>query len=186
MVRKLAHLVVLTAAALVIYSCSGDNHDSSQPGKTQNDATAAVADARQTSANSVPAFEVYDLDGTLRKSSEWIGQQPVVLNFWGTWCPPCRHEIPDLKKLYAEYRGKGVEILGLALDWRDDAASVRKFASENDMQWQMLLVDRNTFADYKGTGVPTTFFLDKDGNVVAQFLGPRSYDQFKEAFEAIL
>jgi thiol-disulfide isomerase/thioredoxin len=186
MVRKLVHLVALLAAALVVYSCSGDNHDSSQADQPKNDAAAAVADAGQANANSVPSFAVYDLKGTLRNSSEWIGKQPVVLNFWGTWCPPCRHEIPALKQLYAEYQGKGVEILGLALDWRDNAESVRKFASENDMQWQMLLADRNTFADYKGTGVPTTFFLDKDGNVVAQFLGPRSYDQFKEAFEAIL
>lgn len=183
MLRKLVHCAALVTAAFLVYSCSGDNRDSSQ--KAGEQPKGAVA-ATSQNAQSVPSFAAIDINGAVRQSSEWIGKQPVVLNFWGTWCPPCRHEIPALKQLYSEYRGKGVEILGLALDWRDSPESVRKFAAENDMQWQMLMADRDMFADYKGTGVPTTFFLDREGNVVAQFLGPRSYEQFKEAFEAIL
>ncbi|MDX9858458.1 MAG: TlpA disulfide reductase family protein [candidate division Zixibacteria bacterium] len=183
MLRKSVHAVALLMAALTVYSCSGDNQNSSQ---AANQSGAVAATAGQSASQSVPAFAAYDLRGTLRQSSEWVGKQPVVLNFWGTWCPPCRHEIPAFKQLYSEYRDKGVEILGLALDWKDNPETVRKFALENDMQWQMLMADRDTFANYKGTGVPTTFFLDKNGNVVAQFLGPRSYEEFKKAFEAIL
>ncbi|MBD3403452.1 redoxin domain-containing protein [candidate division GN15 bacterium] len=186
MLRKFTHLVALLTAAFLIYSCSGSGDDSAQSATTGDASAQQSQSSAETAGPEVPQFAAYDLDGTLRQSSEWIGQQPVVLNFWGTWCPPCRHELPALKRLYSEYRDQGVEILGLALDWKDNAGTVRSFSRENELHWQMLMVDRDTFADYRGTGVPTTFFLDENGRVVEMFIGPRSYEEFKVAFEAII
>ena len=112
-------LAGLTIAASLV-SCGGNADNPGQgdnPGMEKT--TAAVS------------FEAYDLSGTLRRSDEWIGQQPVVVNIWGTWCPPCRREIPDLIKLYDEFGPKGVEIVGLAVE-RGSPDNVGPFARQRD------------------------------------------------------
>ncbi|MFH1687065.1 MAG: TlpA disulfide reductase family protein [bacterium] len=154
--------------------------ESPEPGQTTIKPT-SVQDIKSAKI----VFEAYDIDGTLHKSDEWIGKQPVVINVWGTWCPPCRREIPDLVKVYNEYRYKGIEILGLAV--RDTPEKVRNFIGPNGMEWTMMMADQSTLATMgRISGVPTTIFLNKDGQEVARFVGPRSYEVFKETFESLL
>lgn len=147
---------------------------------------AAVYKAAPKTAPSAPTiqFSAYDIDGKLRQADEWIGKQPVILNFWGTWCPPCRREIPELIKLYAEYKNKGVEIVSIAV--RDTPTKVRKYTQQQGMHWVMLMDNRKISRDFRITGVPTSFFINSKGEVIHKFVGPRSYDVFKQAFEAIL
>lgn len=149
------------------------------------------AAAKQTPANAKAApegknqFQAYDLNGKLVSSDQWIGKRPVVINFWGTWCPPCRREIPDLIKLYAEYSAKGVEIVGLAV--KDEAINVKVFSEQAGMQWVMLMADYDILSQFGVTGgIPTTIFLDKNGNEVSRVIGSQSYEQFKPRFDAIL
>jgi thiol-disulfide isomerase/thioredoxin len=129
-------------------------------------------------------FTADDSNGSSQVSNQWIGKQPVVLNFWGTWCPPCRQEIPDLIKLYDEYHPKGVEMLGLSVG--DSPTEVRNFSSEKGMKWIMLMANDGVKNAYQiGKGVPVTIFLDKDGKEVKRFVGNQSYEDFKPFFEAI-
>ncbi len=129
-------------------------------------------------------FELFDINGKPHRSSEWIGKQPVVLNFWGTWCGPCRREIPDLVRLYREYSPRGVEILGLAV--RDHPDRIASFTQQFGVTWVMLMADNNTIFRYGATrGVPTTIFIDRDGHEVMRFVGARPYDILKTGFEAI-
>ena len=160
------------------------------PSQSTTQSAAQRGDTLKPSALSKPAastiaFEAYDLNGSLRRSSEWIGKQPVAINLWGTWCAPCRREIPDLVKVYNEYHRKGIEIIGIAV--RDTQTKVRTFTQENGMGWVMLMGDANTVATMGHvTGVPTTIFLDKNGVEVARFIGPRPYEEFKRVFDSIL
>lgn len=176
MTQKISALILLSLGAILlsIYGC----------GSEVEPADDAAALALGDSVSSEFLFSAYDIDGTLRSSGDWLGKQPIVLNFWGTWCPPCRKEIPDLVRLYDEFRGKGIEILGLAV--RDNAANVAKFSYENGMNWVMLMGDNAMATRYRLTGVPTTIFVNKQGVEIARFIGPRDYETFKAAFQALL
>ncbi len=130
-------------------------------------------------------FEIFDIKGTLHRSDEWIGKQPVVLNFWGTWCGPCRKEMPDLVRLYDEYSPKGIEMLGMAVN--DHPNRIEKFVSQYGMRWVMLMANRDIAMRYGVTsGIPQTIFLDKDARVVMRFRGSRTYETLKTGFEALL
>ncbi len=135
-------------------------------------------------AASLIQFTATDLTGQARSSVEWMGKQPVVINFWGTWCPPCRKEIPDLVKVYNEFKGRGVQVVSLALN--DTPDQVKDYAQKAQMDWVMLMGDQDIAQTFGGIrGVPTTIFYDRSGKEVGRFVGGRDYETFKKAFEMI-
>ena len=171
-----ASLTVLALISLIIAGCSSSD-SSSKPNNDSNSASIRTIN--------VPHFSAKDIDGEWHHSSEWLGKQPVVINVWGTWCGPCRREIPDLAKLYEEYKPKGVELISLAV--KDTPDRVRQYAEQNNMNWVLLMSEDQILIDYKAyQGVPTTIFIDRDGNEVARFIGMRDYETLKRGFEAIL
>lgn len=158
---------------------SGCSKDSSS--NAQNQSAAATT----ASTVNVPQFSAQDIYGNWHHSSEWFGKQPVVINFWGTWCAPCRREIPDLAELYDEYKSKGVVLISIAV--KDTPSRVKKFAAANNMDWVLLMAQDQILIDYRATtGIPTTVFIDKAGNEVLRFIGMRDYNTLKQGFEAIL
>ncbi|UCD65140.1 MAG: TlpA family protein disulfide reductase [Candidatus Zixiibacteriota bacterium] len=175
---RITATIILFFTMMLLASCGGEN-------KAEQSDPASDANLHQSdSVSSEFIFSAYDIDGSLRSSGEWVGKQPVVINFWGTWCPPCRKEIPDLVRIYNEYQSRGIEILGVAV--RDQAGSVAKFSYENGMNWVMLMGDNSLAMRYGITGVPTTIFVDGGGNEKGRFVGPRDYETFKQAFEMLL
>jgi thiol-disulfide isomerase/thioredoxin len=174
MTRNLVTISLIVLGLLSMSACSKNEGQSGQ--------------AKQLSATEIPAgalFTAADLDGNLHPSSEWLGKQPTVINFWGTWCPPCRREIPDLVKIYDEYRSQGVALVSLAVN--DEPAKVRDYASEHGMNWVQLIAEQQhmtVFGEIRG--VPTTIFFDKNGKEVRRLVGAQSYEDFKEAFQMIL
>ncbi len=171
--NQLLHIVILFSFLLFL-SCSGG--DKSGKADTQQNQTAQAQKA------SVVTFAAADLDGTIHQSSEWIGQKPVVINFWGTWCGPCRNEIPELVRVYNEYQAQGIEIISIAVN--DTPDRVRDYAAQAGMNWVHLMAEKQILIDYKATtGIPTTIFLDKNGKEVHRFIGFQGYDEFKQAFE---
>jgi peroxiredoxin len=136
-------------------------------------ALAAAPLAAQALGDSAPAFTLKSLDGTPVSLSQFKGH-PVVINFWGTWCPPCRDEIP---LLVAAYRARqDSELVILAVNGRDQetsTGSVRKFAAEFQMSFPVLLDEHgNVRKRYKLLGLPTTVFVGADGIVRAVNIGP--------------
>ena len=130
-------------------------------------------------------FVAMGVGGEQHNSADWIGKQAVVLNFWGTWCPPCRKEIPELVRLYDEYHDKGLQMVSLAV--RDTPDRVADFSSNQNMNWLMLMAENNILSEYNVTvGVPTTIFLDKHGKEVTRFVGAQSFETFKRAADAAL
>jgi thiol-disulfide isomerase/thioredoxin len=112
----------------------------------------------------------------------------VILDFWATWCGPCRMEIPSLIKIYDEYRSKGLEILGLSIEIND--AHPRKyfddFISASGINYPVGLVSTETISAYGISPIPTTFFLDKSGRVAFSFIGARPEGEFTAVIEKLL
>ena len=168
-------------------SAQSSDLSSADPAATKsNPSPAASAGGEVVLDPNAVSWTARDIDGVIHESSEWIGKQPVVINFWGTWCPPCRREIPDLVRAYQEFNPRGVEIISFAL--RDSPGEVRDYAAKANMDWVLLMGgDQKMLADYRFSGgVPTTIFLDRTGKEVGRFIGPRNLAVFRQAFEAIL
>ena len=171
---------ILIPAAILFLSCS------SSESKKQSSADTSDNMATEKSAETAgPTFAVEDIDGKKHTYDEFKGKSPVVLNFWGTWCPPCRAELPDLKKIYADYSPKGIEFIGLAV--RDTPGLVRDFAAKNEMAWMMLIANQEALISFNVTlGIPTTIFIDRNGNEQGRLIGLSTYEQFKAQIEKIL
>ncbi len=109
-----------------------------------------------------PDFTLTALDGSQVQLSSFRGKQPVWVNFWATWCPPCRAEMPEMQKLYPQYQARGVEVLGV--DVQEDQAKVQAFVQSNGYGWHFVLdTTGNVSRDYYVSGIPTHVFIGKDG-----------------------
>lgn len=119
----------------------------------------------------LPAFTLTDLDGKAIDQRAWKGKV-VLLNFWATWCGPCRAEIPDLIALQNKYRGQLV-IVGLSVDAGQSAnADVKKFVTEHQMNYPVAIVDERIEKLFGGvSSIPSTFVLDTDGRMVQRHIG---------------
>jgi thiol-disulfide isomerase/thioredoxin len=181
--KKFSLLIVfpLLAAALLV-ACSSDSGDgSSATIETKNDASTSTPSA----ATPYAGLRATDLQGNWHSIDEWVGQKPVVVNIWGTWCPPCRREIPDLVRLYAEY-GDSVEIVSFALERRAGPEQVKAFTDKAGMNWVQLIANEDILRAFRyDGGVPTTIFLTRDGKTVNRHVGARTYDTFKRDFDKI-
>jgi len=99
----------------------------------------------------------------------------VLVNFWATWCGPCRHEMPLLNRLADRYRDKGLVVLGIALD--DDRSIVRAFVRRLDIRFPILHdANQKTARAYKVFAYPTSFLIDRQGIVKAVYLGEQVWD----------
>jgi thiol-disulfide isomerase/thioredoxin len=129
-----------------------------------------------------PDFTLLSLDGQAITLSELRGK-PVLLNFWATWCPPCRAEMPALQKFHEQY-GDQVTLLGI--NWAEDPETVRRFLERYDITYPNVL-DRQgkAFVLYRLTGIPTTFFLDEERIIRGVWLGPLKTDSIAENFAKI-
>ena len=137
---------------------------------------------------SAPGFTLADLNGDPVALSDFAGQ-PIVLDFWATWCPPCVEEVPSFVELYDENRGRGLVVLGVAL--RDKPEDVRAFAQTHGVTYPMLLgEDAVVDSIVEGYGgieyIPTTFFIRRDGTIAQRVEGLHSKEQLKQLVRLIL
>ena len=113
-------------------------------------------------------FELQDLDGNPVRLHSLAGK-PVVLNFWASWCPPCRAEMPDMEALKAML-GDRVQFVGVNVG--ESAKEVRHFALENGLSWMFLTDSDGRVSDlYRVRSIPTSLFIDASGRIVARVVG---------------
>jgi peroxiredoxin len=131
-----------------------------------------------------PDFELDLLDGgTLALSS--LQGQAVVLNFWASWCDPCREEAPALQRAYEEWQDEGVVVLGL--DFNDFTGDARRFAERYGLAYPIVTDPQGAVAARFGvTGVPETFFIDRAGRIVSHARAPIEEPELSERIEETL
>ena len=116
-----------------------------------------------------PDFELVTLKGKKVKLSDFKGKV-VLLNFWATWCPPCREEMPIFKRVYRKYKEKGFEILAVSTD--TDPRVVKRFVKEFGIEFPVLIdKEGKVMRLYQVQGLPTSFLIDREGRVVKVRLG---------------
>jgi thiol-disulfide isomerase/thioredoxin len=139
----------------------------------------------QLMGNLAPDFELPTLDGKKLKLSDLRGKA-VLLNFWATYCGPCKIEMPWFVELQKEYGPQGFQIVGVAMD---DASTeeIDKFTKEMGVNYPILLGKESVGQSYGGVGVlPTTFFLDRDGKLIAREFGLQSRSVFVDHIKKAL
>ena len=169
-----------------------DKKKKSEVIKTEN---AKSPTGKESQKMKAPDFLLADLDGNVMSFSAYEGQV-VLLTFWGTWCGPCRQEIPDFIKLYDEFNNEGLEIVGIAIQ-SGGAESIKKFSDYYKINYPVLTdIEGNesykAFSDFgtiSGVGtraVPTTFLIDRAGYIVKTYRGARPGHVFSKDFKPYL
>ena len=127
-----------------------------------------VSTNKQTSVSSVrPLFKLKDIEGKTRDIKEWDGQV-LLINFWATWCPPCRREIPAFIELQEKYEAKGFKIIGIALD---EKQAVIDYADPMGVNYPLLMAEQEGIALTKAYGnrlgsLPFSVIVDRKGNII--------------------
>ncbi|HYA26986.1 MAG TPA: TlpA disulfide reductase family protein [Thermodesulfovibrionales bacterium] len=118
-----------------------------------------------------PDFNLRDLQGRALALSSLRGKV-VILEFWATWCPPCRESVPELNGIYKKYKGKNFELLGIAIDKGKNAPSeVSEFVKKHVVIYPVLVDDKDVNSAYEVSGIPAMFVIDKEGKVVKSLAG---------------
>ncbi len=125
------------------------------------------------------------LDGSELDLSKPTGDV-LLINFWATWCGPCRQEIPDLAKLSTKYKGRGLRVIGLAVD-SGSPDEIKPHVSDLGINYPVYLADDvvDRFPN-TGVGLPTTLIANRSGLIVEQFIGARSYEDFERVVVPLL
>lgn len=149
---------LIVALCLSAFSCS------------KKDDKSAVESSVQV-GSAAPDFTLKDIAGKDNALSSFRGKV-VLLEFWATWCPPCKASIPELLELQNKYHEKGFTVIGVSLDTGSDAAAhVAQFCSANGITYPVLIADDNVSAAYQVMSIPTGFLISRDGTVIASYIG---------------
>ncbi len=139
----------------------------------------APASERKATAD----FALPDIDGKRWSLAEHRGRV-VLVNYWASWCPPCRQETPGLDRLANEYRGKGVEVAGISLD--EDLTAVREFVAEYQISYPILLPSNPSDLTTTIESIPVSLLYDRKGRLAKRYVGAVSEATFKRDIEQLL
>ncbi len=143
----------------------------------QNNTTKVAAEVGTEIGMQAPEFTLVNMNNQEVSLSDYLGQK-VFLNFWASWCPPCREEMPDMQKMHEEY---GTEIAVLAVNIGENKSTVANFMMQNGLDFPVLLDNsKSTAQNYLVRAIPTTFILDEDGIIIEKTFGALSYQKMLE------
>jgi thiol-disulfide isomerase/thioredoxin len=180
-------LSILAGAATyaVVRGRAADPASAGRP-ETASPASTTREPAASKLADRLPVFTLGDLGGRPRTLQDWSGKS-LIVNFWATWCAPCRREIPLLKTLQSEHAGEGFQVIGIAVDFRD---KVVPYAKEMQIDYPILVGEQDALDAAEAFGVdaigfPFTVFSDRQGRIVAAHLGELTAAQADVILSAI-
>lgn len=198
-ILALVALVCVTLVGLSIYTIN--NYTNSKPktgikstadGKTNT--TKTDSNDKGSANNTIeikpnviktkaPDFKLKDLNGKELSLSDLKGKK-VFLNFWATWCPPCKEEMPEIQKLYNETKDSDLVII--AVEIGEPQSEVKSFIDNNKYSFKVLLdSDQSVATKYSITAIPTSYFIDEDGNIISKSSGGMSIDGMKSYIKTL-
>ncbi|HEU4480173.1 MAG TPA: cytochrome c biogenesis protein/redoxin [Pyrinomonadaceae bacterium] len=142
-----------------------------------------VAPENRASFPLAPTVELKTLEGKSFQLGELRGRV-VLLNFWATWCIPCRSEIPELNNMHRDLETRGLSVVGVST--YDGADGVRNFWKDIKQDYQVVLGDQSVESQFAVSALPTTFILDREGRIRAKIIGERRRDSFEAAVKPLL
>jgi thiol-disulfide isomerase/thioredoxin len=195
---KLAVFIAMAAVAIAILIVMlAPGSDSTPPstgssgnlrGSPNSAEEDAAADAKAAGKAAPLDFTLKDMNGVDVKLASFKGK-PIIVNFWATWCGPCRAEIPSLVELQTQYgaEGKDIVILGISVD--DPIEKLKPYATQMKMNYPVLVGNgRDDVQDAFGPlwGIPVTVFIDREGRIAKKHSGIASKEQFEQEIKALL
>ncbi len=138
----------------------------------------------ERTSNAAFDFMLQDMNGKNVKLADFKGK-PVLIDFWATWCPPCRDAIPEIEKLHKSYSGRGLVVLGISLDeggWDD----VKSFITAHGMTYPVLKGTEEVATQYQVRTIPMLVIVDKEGKIYKRYLGLGNDDQLEKDIKSVL
>jgi thiol-disulfide isomerase/thioredoxin len=181
----------LGLSLLGLTACSRQGGDASAPPAKETKPAASVTAAPGKPAGSLPkigpapAWQLKDLNGAVVSSDRFKGKV-VVVDFWATWCPPCRAEIPGYIELARKHGKDGLVIVGISLDQAGPEV-VKAFATKMGINYEMVMGDDAVVAAFGGVeGIPTTFLIDRTGQIRDRKVGAEETSVYEKKLLAVL
>ena len=161
---KITIKILIYLISLSIISCSSESNN--------RDPDVAVTQKKITERNFLGEFELIDLNNVMTNSSKWNGQYKLI-NFWATWCAPCRREIPLLNNTQKEYQDMSLQIIGIAVDVLDDVIA---YSEEASFEYPVLVGEEEAIAiaenaNIEFIGLPFTMLVDDQNEIIKTHLG---------------
>jgi peroxiredoxin len=154
-------LALVGAALLCLVSCSGGAGDGTRESK--------AAFLEDETGEQAPDFTLQSFDGNELTLSDLDGQVRLI-DFWATWCAPCREEVPMFKELYEVYGPRGFTILAIA---EESADEIRGFVESNEIEYPNLVDPGEVSELYEVPALPSAYLVDREGRIVESFVGPK-------------
>ena len=139
------------------------------------DPYAEMAVSRPATLEAAPSFMLTDLSGAKISLASLTGKA-VLLNFWATWCIPCRKEMPGMERVWQRYRDHGLEVVAVSVD-EGGEKRIAKFIQRLNLSYPILLDPQSSVADRYGVGgLPSSFLIDSEGRLIGRLEGSREWD----------
>lgn len=169
--RKVVLVLVIVVLVVGLYETSRHHKPASMVGSA-------------SSHSAAPDFSLTDLNGQPLNLATYRGKV-VLLDFWATWCVPCRSEIPHFVQFQNDYRDQGFQVIGVSMD--DDAKPVVPFYQQFKMNYPVALGNEKLAESYGGIlGLPVTFLIDRNGRIAAKYVGAVDISTIENAVKALL
>ncbi|MDU6784138.1 TlpA disulfide reductase family protein [uncultured Peptoniphilus sp.] len=190
--KKIFKILILFALALTLFACNKKNNPGDTNKVEEKEKTTATAIELENMPIENFDFQTMDiLDGNVIKSEEFYKEKPLTLvNVWGTFCGPCKEEMPDLAKLYDEYKDK-MNFLGVVVDTNvnmdTNVEEAQKIIKDSGVNYKNIMPNPTTEDTLVNiTAMPTTFFVNSDGKVLGGFVGKADKNSLKATIDKLL
>ncbi len=187
---------LILATAVALNSCSkpagkqasaASTSDAAKPAANHIENVSMVAGVNPSPNGTATDFSWYNGEGKKISLADLRGKT-VLINFWATWCPPCKAELPDIEALSKQYSSKGLVVVGVSEDaGKDLLQNVSNFVSQHGLTYQ-IVIDNNGIADAYGNinAIPTSFIVNKSGKIVQKWVGLRDKAFFESTVKKYL
>lgn len=178
MLKILSSILILFLYTVTITGCQKEN-------RAETNSSIKSSSALEGDENRAPDFTLTNISGEDVSLADFKGKI-VIVDFWATWCPPCRRGIPDLISLQNEYKGK-VAVIGISLDRENTKAGVPDFVDKMGINYPVVYFNDKVIIDYGGvSAIPTTFIIDQKGNIVKKMVGLYPKSEYEQKIKELI